>query len=66
MRVRHLRRERLRVITPFPISVLVPGYLEVGISRRDAVRYIVDSHMRSARAPGRGSKARRRSLTLLR
>lgn len=46
------------------IPELVPGYVEVGIPPKRAVAYIVDSHMRSAIARGKGSKARRRAAKL--
>jgi hypothetical protein len=44
------------------IQQLVPGYLDVGISKRNAVRYIVDSHLRSRIARGKGNKASRRMV----
>jgi hypothetical protein len=42
------------------IGELVPGYLSVGIPKRQAVRYIVDSHLRSRLARGKGNRAARR------
>lgn len=43
------------------IADLVPEYIAVGISARAAVRYIVDSHLRSDGARGRGNSAARRA-----
>jgi hypothetical protein len=44
------------------IQELVPGYLDVGITKRNAVRYIVDSHLRSRIGRGHGHKATRRMV----
>lgn len=43
------------------IAELVTGYLDVGITKRRAVHYIVDCHMRSHVARGKGSRAIRRA-----
>jgi hypothetical protein len=43
------------------IQELARGYTSVGITLRNAVFYIVDSHMRAAIARGKGNRARRRT-----
>lgn len=42
------------------IQTLVPQYVAVGITPRNAIRYIVDCHMRSHIARGKGHAAERR------
>ena len=43
------------------IEALVRSYVAVGITLRNAVFYIVDSHMRARIARGKGNRARRRA-----
>jgi hypothetical protein len=50
--------------TKWTLSELVASYAEVGISKRKAVRYIVDCHMQR-RAPGKGNKAAKREAKLI-
>lgn len=52
--------------TPRPtLAELVPGYVALGITKRNAVFYCVDSHMRSVIARGKGRKAARREADML-
>lgn len=46
------------------LEYLVTAYCDVGISKRSAIRYIVDSQMRSSIAHGKGSCAGRRATTI--
>jgi len=50
--------------TKWTLSELVASYAEVGISKRKAVRYIVDCHM-NHRAPGKGNKAAKREARMV-
>lgn len=43
---------------------LIPGYVHAGVDKPRAVSYIVDCHLRSAIARGRGNRAARRSAAI--
>lgn len=50
--------------TKWTLPELVASYVEVGIPKKRAVRYIVDCHM-NRRAPGKGNKAAKREARLM-
>lgn len=59
--------ERRRYNRPYPtLQDVVKGYLDVGMTKRQALRYIFDDRMRANVARGKGYKAARRATEAFR
>lgn len=56
--------ERLARTQP-SIGELIPQYVDLGISKERAVRYVVESHLASRNARGKGAKAAKREANEL-